>query len=55
MFDSQFFFSEKLINLENKNSFREHKMVFSVFSRTVLKNIFRKHEPNGPFYFVLVN
>ena len=52
MFGFQFFFileNTKNIKFNEQEEFSENiKKVFSVFSKTVLKNSFQKHEPNMP-------
>ena len=52
MFGSQFCFVMKNTNNtrfgEQKQFSENTKMVFSVFSKTVLKNSFQKQEPNRP-------
>ena len=48
------FGSHRTLNSGNKNSFqRTSKMVLSVFLKTVLKNNFKKQEPNRPLDFLL--
>ena len=52
MLGSSFFFSPKNIKntkfKEQKKSLQRTFVVFFVFSTTVLKNSFQKHEPNKP-------
>ena len=50
------FFSEKhekilkILNSNNKNSF--HQTMFSLFSKIILTNNFKKQEAKGPWFFL---
>ena len=51
-FDSQFFFVLKNTKIREHEQFSKNtKMMFSVVSKTVLKNSFQKQEPNRSLVF----